>query len=103
MATQTPKQELIRKIIDESGSQFVRVGFLKTNGQPRFITFNPKDFNEIKGTGKASANPDIIKVREVQNAEEGKTTWRSFSIERLFSIKANGNEVTFKEANNAAH
>jgi hypothetical protein len=103
MAKPTPKQELIRKIIADAGSQFVRVGFVKKNGERRFVTFNPRDFNEIKGTGKASTNPDIIKVREVQNAEEGKTTWRSFSIDRLFSIKANGNEVTFKEANNAAH
>ncbi len=103
MAKLTPKQELIRKIIADAGSQFVRVGFVKKNGERRFITFNPRDFNEIKGTGKASTNPDIIKVREVQNKEEGKTAWRSISIERLFSIKSNRGEVTFKEANNAAH
>lgn len=96
MATPTPKQELIRKIIAEAGSQFVRVGFYKKDGEQRFVTFNPKDFNEIKGTGKASTNPDLIRVREVQNKEEGKTTWRSFSIERLFSIKSNGNEITFQ-------
>lgn len=96
---ETSKQELIRKIIADAGSQFVRVGFLKKNGEERFVTFNPKDFNEIKGTGKASTNPDIIRVREVQNKEEGKTTWRSFSIDRLFSIKANGNEVAFQGKN----
>ena len=96
MATQTPKQALVRKIIAEAGSQFVRIGFVKKNGEQRFITFNPRDFNEIKGTGKASIDPDLIKVREVQNKEEGKTTWRSIKIERLFSIKSNGNEITFK-------
>jgi hypothetical protein len=93
----TPKQELIRKVIADAGSQFVRVGFVKQNGEQRFITFNPLDFNEIKGTGKASTDPGLIKVREV------KVGWRSFRIDRIFSIKANGHEVIFKEVNNVTH
>lgn len=82
--------EQIKQLIADAGSTFVGVDFTKKDGTERHITFNPRDFNEIVGTGKPSANPDIIRIREVNNKEEGKTTWRSFDVNRVFKVTVRG-------------
>ena len=89
------KRDQVRKFIEAAGSSFVGIEFLKKDGTLRDARFNPRDFNEVKGTGKKCEDPDIFRFREVQNKEEGKTSWRSFSIARLVRIKANGEEIVF--------
>lgn len=76
---------IIRKAIDSAGSQFVSVQFVKQDGSERTLTFNPRDFNEIKGTGHTCTDPNIFRVRDIKlNA------WRSFDARRTLSIRVNG-------------
>lgn len=90
-----PHSQQIREIIEQAGSTFVRVTFIKKDGSERKITFNPKDYNEIKGTGKPRQNPNLFNIREVQNKETGKTVWKSFDGTRVLSISAKGRTVNF--------
>jgi len=90
-----PRHELLREAIELAGSSFVSVTFLKKDGTERQITFNPRDWNEIKGTGSPCNNPNIFRIREVNNKDEGKTTWRSFDASRVLKIRCNGKEESF--------
>lgn len=90
------RHELIRQAIERAGSTFVSVDFLKKDGSERQITFNPRDWNEVKGTGTACSDPNIFRIREVNNKEEGKTTWRSFDARRVISIRVRGQETAFE-------
>jgi len=94
------RHEVVRDIIERAGSSFVSVNFLKKDGTERQITFNPRDWNEVKGTGKSCDNPNIFRIREVNNKEEGKTTWRSFDATRVLRVRANGSEVTWERVEN---
>lgn len=91
------KHEVIRQAIANAGSTFVSVNFLKKDGSERHITFNPKDFNEIVGTGSTCADPNIFRIREVNNKEVGKTTWRSFDARRVVSIRVRGQVTQFND------
>lgn len=90
------RHEVIRQIIEAAGSQFVNVKFRKVDGSDRDITFNPKDKREVKGTGTPCKDPNIFKVREVQNKEENSTVWRSFDARRVISISSGGSIVSFE-------
>lgn len=94
------RHEIIRDMIERAGSSFVSVNFLKKDGTERQITFNPRDWNEVKGTGTACSNPNVFRIREVNNKEEGKTTWRSFDATRVLRIRANGSEASFDSVEN---
>jgi len=85
------KTELIRRFIFDAGSSIVSVEFRKADGTLRKLQFNPRDTQEIKGTGKPTTNPSIIRCRDFSIArQEGQGAWRSFDCERVVSIKANG-------------
>ena len=90
------KRKKFLEIIEAAGSSFVGIEFVKKDGEHRKARFNPRDFNEIKGTGKPSEDPYLFKYREVQNKEEKKTVWRSCRIDRLISVSANGKKVVFQ-------
>jgi hypothetical protein len=90
-----PHSQQIREIIEQAGSTFVSVKFIKKDGSERDITFNPKDCNEIKGTGKPRQNPNLFNIREVQNKETGKTVWKSFDGTRVLRISAKGRTLNF--------
>jgi cysteine synthase len=90
-----PNSQQIREIIEQAGSTFVSVKFIKKDGSEREITFNPKDCNEIKGTGKPRQNPNLFNIREVHNKETGKTVWKSFDGTRVLRISAKGRTVNF--------
>lgn len=94
--TDKPMHQVIREMMEAAGSTFMTVGFNKKDGSPRQVTFNPRDFNEIKGTGKPSVNPNLFRIREMHNKEEGKTTWRSFDATRVTWIKFKGQTIIFK-------
>ena len=94
------RHEIIRDMIERAGSSFVSVNFLKKDGTERQITFNPRDWNEVKGTGHTCSNPNVFRIREVNNKEEGKTTWRSFDATRVLRIRANGSEASFDSVEN---
>lgn len=85
------KTELIRQFIFDAGSSIVSVEFRKADGSLRKLQFNPRDTSEIKGTGKPTTNPSIVRCRDFSIArKEGQGAWRSFDCERVVSIKANG-------------
>lgn len=85
------KTQAIRQFIFEAGASIVSVEFTKLNGDKRSLQFNPRDTQEIKGTGHALKNPSIIRCRDFAIArKEGQGAWRSFDCERVISIKANG-------------
>lgn len=81
------KAAQIREILSQSGSKIVSVQFIKKDGSFRKIQFNPRDCQEIVGTGRPSTNPDIFRVRDCDIARsEGSGAWRSFDANRVASI-----------------
>ena len=94
MNTEQKRQKFL-EIVEKNGSSFMGLVFLKKDGSPRDARFDPRDFNEIKGTGKPCTDPNIFRFREVHNKEEKKTVWRSFHIDRLISVTSKGEETVF--------
>lgn len=88
------KTSLIKQFIFNAGSSIVSVQFTKVNGEQRKLQFNPRDTQEIKGTGHALKAATIIRCRDFAIArKEGQGAWRSFDCERVTKIKANGKEL----------
>jgi hypothetical protein len=85
------KTAKIRQVIHDAGSSIVSVEFIKADGTLRKLQFNPRDTQEIKGTGNALKKPSIVRCRDFTIARnEGQGAWRSFDCERVVCIKANG-------------
>jgi hypothetical protein len=85
------KTAFIKRFIQSAGSSIVSVEFRKADGSLRKLQFNPRDTQEIKGTGYALKAPSIVRCRDFSIArKEGQGAWRSFDCERVVSIKANG-------------
>lgn len=77
--------ELIRKALDDAGSQFVSIVFVKKDGSERQATLNPRHYGEVKGTGNVTQDPNIFRFMDAKlNA------WRSFDARRVISIKVKG-------------
>ncbi len=90
------KATTIRNFLEISGSTIVSVQFMKKDGTLRKIQFNPKDRNEIKGFGPSTQDPNIIRVRDFKIAKnQGQGAWRSFDVNRIVSITANGFTYSF--------
>lgn len=96
MVSLMDKTPIIKQFIFNAGSSIVNVRFIKADGTERSISFNPRDTKEIKGTGTASKKPSIIRCRDFTIARTaGEGAWRSFDCERVLSIKANGQTLSF--------
>ena len=90
------KTQAIREFIFNAGSSIISVQFVKADGTPRSLQFNPLDTCEIKGTGHALKKPSIIRCRDFTIARtKGEGAWRSFDCERVTSIKAQGRTLAF--------
>jgi hypothetical protein len=88
------KTAFIKSFIFNAGSSIVSVEFRKLDGTIRSLQFNPRDTQEIKGTGYALKAPSIVRCRDFSIArKEGQGAWRSFDCERVVSIKANGTVI----------
>ena len=85
--------ETIKAIIDAAGGTLVNVRFTKKNGEERSLTFNPRDFAEVKGTGTKCADENIFRIRDIKLG-----AWRSFDARRVLSISAQGEQTQFEEA-----
>jgi len=77
--------QAVREILDAAGSSLVSVRFIKKDGTERSLTFNPRDFAEIKGTGKKCEDENIFRVRDIRLGQ-----WRSFDARRVISVSASG-------------
>ena len=89
----TSRLERIRSLIESAGSTYVSVQFIKKDGSPRQLTFNPADHNDIKGTGDVSkVDENIFRVRD-----NTKQAWRSFEALRGTSIKVRGTTTEFND------
>ena len=84
--------EQITNLIQQSGSKLVSVTFEKKDGSQRQLTFNPKDINDIKGTGSPCPDPNIFRVRDIKLS-----AWRSFDARRTISVKVNGVQTTITQ------
>ena len=85
--------ERIKSLIDEAGSSYVSVTFIKKDGSERQMTFNPKDVNDIKGTGDTSnVDANIFRVRDNKIQQ-----WRSFDARRVIKIKSRGVITEFND------
>jgi hypothetical protein len=85
------KTDIVKRFIFDAGSSIVSVEFRKADGTLRKLQFNPRDTQEIKGTGYALKAPSIVRCRDFSIARtQGEGAWRSFDCERVVSIKANG-------------
>jgi hypothetical protein len=89
------KTSFIRKFIANAGSSIVSVRFVKLDGSLRSVQFNPRDRQEIKGTGSPTTKASIIRCRDFRQAKTGNAAWRSFDTERVISIQANGQHIVF--------
>jgi hypothetical protein len=88
------KTAFVKRFIQSAGSSIVSVEFRKADGSLRKLQFNPRDTQEIKGTGHALNAPSIVRCRDFSIArKEGQGAWRSFDCERVVSIKANGTTI----------
>jgi hypothetical protein len=87
------KTSFIQKFIANAGSSIVSVQFYKADGMVRTIQFNPRDRQEIKGTGTPTTKVNIVRCRDFRQAKQGNAAWRSFDTERVISIQANGQHV----------
>ena len=87
------RSERIKSLIDEAGSGYVSVTFIKKDGSERQMTFNPKDVNDIKGTGDTSnVDANIFRVRD-----NTKQAWRSCDARRVIKIKSRGVTTEFND------
>jgi hypothetical protein len=85
--------ETIRQLIKSAGSHFVSVQFTKLDGSTRQLTFNPRHFGEVKGTGHALKDPEAIKnLVRCMDISKG---WRSFDCRRVSRLTVNGETVEF--------
>ena len=84
--------ETIKAIIDAAGGTLVNVRFTKKNGEERSLTFNPRDFAEIKGTGKKCEDENIFRIRDIKLG-----AWRSFDARRVISISAKTETTNFTQ------
>jgi len=85
--------ETIRRLIDSAGSHFVSVQFIKQDGSTRQLTFNPRHFGEVKGTGHALKDPAAIEnIVRCMDISKG---WRSFDCRRVSRLTVNGQTVEF--------
>ena len=90
------KTDIIKRFIHDAGSSIISVEFAKLDGSLRSLQFNPRDTQEIKGTGKPSAKPSIVRCRDFAVArKEGEGAWRSFDCERVVKIQAHGTVISF--------
>ena len=89
------KTSFVKKFIANAGASIVSVKFVKLDGSLRSIQFNPRDRQEIKGTGFPTTKANIVRCRDFRQAKQGNAAWRSFDIERVVSIQANGQHVFF--------
>ena len=87
------KTSFVKKFIANAGASIVSVMFYKLDGTTRCIQFNPRDRQEIKGTGKPTTKATVIRCRDFRQAKQGNAAWRSFDTERVISIQANGQHV----------
>ena len=85
--------ETIRSLIESAGSHFVSVHFIKQDGSLRQLTFNPRHFGEVKGTGHAIKDPAAIQnIVRCMDISKG---WRSFDCRRVSRLTVNGQTVEF--------
>jgi hypothetical protein len=90
------KTDLIKRFIFDAGSSIVSVQFIKADGSLRSLQFNPRDTQEVKGTGHALKKPNIVRCRDFAVArKEGEGAWRSFDCDRVVKIQANGTTISF--------
>ena len=82
--------ESIKAIIEAAGGTLVNVRFTKKNGEERSLTFNPRDFAEIKGTGTKCEDENIVRIRDIKLK-----AWRSFDARRVISVSASGTTTLF--------
>jgi hypothetical protein len=88
------KTALVKQFIQAAGSSIVSVKFIKADGSVRTLQFNPRDRQEIKGTGHPLKAASIVRCRDFRIAREaGEGAWRSLDCERVVSMKANGKEM----------
>ena len=88
------KTAFVKNFIQSAGSSIVSVEFRKLDGTIRSLQFNPRDTQEIKGTGYALKASSIVRCRDFSIArKEGQGAWRSFDCKRVVSIKANGTAI----------
>ena len=86
------QHERLKQLIETAGSTYMSVVFLKKDGSERQLTFNPKDHNDIKGTGKPTTDPNIFRIRDNTLQQ-----WRSFDARRVLRVKIRGTETNFQE------
>lgn len=84
--------QTIKAIIEAAGGTLVNVRFTKKNGEERSLTFNPRDFAEIKGTGKKCEDENIFRIRDIRLG-----AWRSFDARRVISVSAQSETTTFPQ------
>jgi hypothetical protein len=90
------RTDAVRSFLRNAGSRVVSVTFRKEDGSLRSLQFNPRDRQEIKGTGTATPPADVVRCRDFRIARtQGNGAWRSFRTDRVVSLRTAGVTLTF--------
>jgi hypothetical protein len=103
------KIKTVKKFIADQGSKFVSIEFLKKNGDPRKMIFNPYGTRKhLKGDKASASSQQAVATRRTNNPHlfnifehnldtgETETKMRCFNILSLTRIKCGGMEINFK-------
>jgi hypothetical protein len=89
------KAETIREFMQTAGSTIISVEFIKKDGTPRKIQFNPRDRQGLSGGSPATQDPNIIRIRDFSIARSKVPAWRCFHVDRIVKITSNGQTFEF--------
>ena len=100
----------VKKFIASSGAKIMAIDFIKTDGQPRTMVFNPRTAKGLVGdkasdsakqavaTRKAN-NPNLINACDQMLLAKGDPAykcWRSINCDTTSEIRVNGEVFTFE-------
>ena len=89
------KAEFVKTKIAQSGARFVSIYFFKKDGSIRQMTFNPKHFGPVLGTGHSLKDPDaVLNIVRCMDVVRG---WRSFDCRRVIRMRIIGEDIEVGE------
>lgn len=107
--TNFAKYKEIRAFIKANGTRFMTMDFVKKDGTPRRINFNPgAAANNVVGDAACEArqrgadtrkrnNPHLLNVWEHNNSDET-TRFRSVNMDTVYRVACGRKEITYLDA-----
>lgn len=107
--TDTAKIAKVKACIASSNAKIMSISFVKVDGEPRVMSFNPKTAKGLVGDGASDSakqavasrkknNPNLINVCDQSLLAKGDPAykcWRSVNCDTVTQIKVNGEVIPF--------